>query len=126
MIDHLTLKLVHITCAYLSITGFIVRATLMFFRPGILKQRWMRTWPHFIDTILLVSAIWMAINIQQYPFTTDWLTAKVFALLLYIVAATFALRTGKNLQIRLIALAIALASVAYIFAVAHSRTPLPL
>jgi uncharacterized membrane protein SirB2 len=46
-------------------------------------RRWMRTWPHVIDTLLLVSGIWMAVNLHLGPANSPWLTAKIVALLVW-------------------------------------------
>jgi uncharacterized membrane protein SirB2 len=37
-----------------------------------------------VDTVLLASAIAMAVISAQYPFAADWLTAKLVGLLIYI------------------------------------------
>ena len=124
MPDHALLKLIHVTCVTLSITGFSVRAGLMLLDSSLLYQRWIRTLPHIIDSILFFSGLWMAINLHQYPGSSPWLSAKLSALLLYIVAGAIALR-GKNKSHRLIALVVAYLSFGYMLAVAITRNPLP-
>ena len=126
MPDHFTLKLIHQACALLSITGFALRAGLMLADSQLLWRRWMRTWPHLIDTLLLVSGVWMVIRLQLPLSATPWLIAKLAALLLYIVLGFVALRLGRSKQIRILALIGALACFVYIALVAVKRSPLPL
>lgn len=126
MIDHATLKLVHQSAVVLSISGFIVRGGLMLGGSALLHATWMRTWPHFIDALLLASGIWMAINLRLDPLGNPWLGAKLLALLLYIALGFVALRLGKTRRVRVLALIGALASFAYIALVATRRSVFPL
>jgi len=79
-----------------------------------------------VDTVLLVSAIVLAINIQQYPFIHSWVTAKVIALLLYIGLGMVALTYGKTKTIRVTAWIAALLAVTYIVLVALTKNPMVL
>jgi len=63
---------------------------------SMLRLRWVRTVPHIVDTLLLASALTMAVWIGQYPFVQGWLTAKFVALVLYVGLGTVALRMGKT------------------------------
>lgn len=81
--------------------------------------------PHVIDTALLASAVTLAVLSGQYPLAQGWLSAKVLALLLYIVLGTVALKRGKTRAVRAGAFAAALACFGYIVAVAVSKQPLP-
>lgn len=63
--------------------------------------------------------------LQQYPLQQGWLTAKVIGLLCYIGFGTVALKRGKTKGVRIVALLLALASVAYIMSVAITRNPMP-
>ncbi len=103
-----TIKLIHISCAVISLTGFTIRGMLA-----------------LLDTLLLASAIYLAVASQQYPLQDGWLTAKLFALLLYIVAGMWVMRFAKNQRQRLLAYIIAIASFSYIIAVALSHNPAP-
>jgi len=123
--DHLTLKLIHQTTVVLSISGFALRGGLMLAGSTLLRRRWMRTWPHLIDTLLLVSGIWMAVNLHFTPANSPWLTAKIVALLVYIGLGFVALRQGRTRRVRITAFIAALACFGYIALVAMTRTPLP-
>ncbi len=122
--DHATIKLIHISCVVLSICGFSLRATLMLRHSSLLFNRWVRTLPHFIDSTLFFSGLWMAFDLHQYPGTSPWLTAKLSALLVYIFTGAIALR-GKNAQLRVATLIAAYASFLYMVAVALTRSPAP-
>lgn len=125
MIDHAILKHVHLATVALSITGFVLRGGLMLAGSSLLRRRWMRTWPHVIDTLLLVSGVWMAINLRLNPLDHPWLAAKLIALLCYIALGFVALRLGRTRQQRAVALVAALACFGYIVLVALRRSALP-
>ena len=74
-----------------------------------------------VDTLLLTSALGRVFWSGQYPFVQTWLTAKVLALVAYIVLGTIALKRGKTKGVRAFALLAALATFAYIVAVALTR-----
>lgn len=123
MISYIALKHLHITCAVLSISFFLLRGMLMLRQSPALQQRWLRITPHIVDTALLASAVAMVVWSQQYPFVQNWLTAKVIALIVYIGLGTIALKRGKTRAKRLRAFLAALAVFAYIIAVALSKQP---
>jgi uncharacterized membrane protein SirB2 len=123
-VQYLALKWVHIACAILSITGFTLRGILMLLDSPLLATRFARIAPHVVDTVLLASALWLAVLIGQYPFVQGWLTAKVLALLAYIALGTVALKRARSKAVRSAAFALALATAAYIVSVALMRDPL--
>ncbi|BBB27752.1 SirB2 family protein [Amphritea japonica] len=122
---YLALKHTHITFAVLSILFFTLRGFWMLSSSEKLQQRWVRIAPHIIDTLLLASAIALAFTINQYPFSESWLTAKLIALIAYIVLGTIALKRGKTRNIRTLAFIMALLCVGYIVWVALSHNPQP-
>ena len=121
----LLLKHLHITCVVLSISGFLVRGVWMMQESPWLQRKWVRVIPHIIDTILLGSAILLAMQIQQYPFVQNWLTAKVLALVAYIVIGAIGLKYGSTKKIRVSAWLAAIAIFLYIVLVALTRQVLP-
>ena len=125
MVDYLTLKLVHQTTVLLSIAGFALRGGLMLADSSLLYRRWMRSWPHLIDTLLLVSGIWMAVVIKLNPLEHPWLASKLIALLVYIGLGFVALRLGKTRRIQVAALLAAVLCFVYIALVGLNKTPLP-
>ena len=119
----MTLKILHIICVCLSITGFTLRGWWMVFNPPRLQQCWTRIAPHVVDTLLLASALAMVFQWQVYPQNHPWLAAKIVALVIYILLGTIALKRGKTLTIRLTAFAAALLAFGYIVGVALSKSP---
>lgn len=125
MIEHTLLKLVHQGTVALSFAGFALRGGLMLGDSPLLMRRWMRTWPHLIDTLLLVSGIWMAVNLHLNPIEHPWLSAKLIALLIYIGLGFIALRLGRTRRQRILALLGALLCFAYVVMVALTRSVFP-
>lgn len=123
--DYLSIKHLHMGCAALSITLFLLRGGWMLQGSAMLQQRWVRIAPHLVDTVLLGSAITLAVLSGQYPFAQPWLGAKVIALLLYIVLGTIALKRGRTRRMRALAFGAAILTFAYIVAVAVTRQVLP-
>ena len=121
---YLTLKHLHITCVILSGLGFFLRGIGALLDSPLIRRRWVRTVPHVVDTVLLASAISMAVLTAQYPFVQSWLTAKVLALLVYILFGVMALRQGGNRRWRAVFFAAALATYVYIVSVALRHHPL--
>lgn len=121
----LLLKGLHIACAITSYTLFVLRGIWSLRGSSIMQQRWVKVVPHVVDTLLLASAIALAIIIRQYPFVDAWLTAKVVGLLLYIGLGFVALRFGKRRSTRLFAWLMAQAVFAYIVLVAIQHSPVP-
>lgn len=121
MISYLAVKHLHMTCAFLSGSFFALRGSWMLRGSPLLQRRWVKVAPHIIDTTLLASALTMVFWSRQYPFVEPWLTAKVVALLLYIVLGSIALKRGKTRTMRVSAFVAALAVFAYIVRVALTR-----
>lgn len=121
--NYLAIKHLHMSAAILSGLLFFVRGIWMLRESPLLKRRWVRVVPHVIDTVLLASAITIAIWSSQYPFTHAWLTVKLFALFAYIVLGSVALKRGKTKPVRTAAFVAALAVFGYIIKVAVTRQP---
>ncbi|HAL38286.1 MAG TPA: regulator SirB [Polaromonas sp.] len=119
--NYLAIKYLHITSVALSGSFFLLRGFWMLRESDMLQQRWVKVLPHIIDTLLLSSALIMVFWSAQYPFVQPWLTAKVVALIAYIGLGTVALKRGKTKAVRTWAWLAALATFAYIVAVALTR-----
>jgi len=119
------IKGVHMGCAVLSVSLFFMRGIWMLTAPQRLRMAWVRVLPHGVDTVLLLSAVTLALMSHQYPGVDNWLTAKVVALLLYIGLGLVAFRFGRSKRTRGIAWVAALLVFMYIVAVARSRIVWP-
>lgn len=121
---YFALKHLHVTFAALSGLLFLVRGIWMLSNSQRLQQRWVKIVPHVVDTLLLASAIGLVAWSSQYPGQQAWLTAKVAALVAYIVLGVIALKRGRTRQVRVAAFVGALACFLYIVAVAVTKNPL--
>jgi uncharacterized membrane protein SirB2 len=118
-------KLIHVSCAVLTITGFLARSFLKLTAPQRLQQRWLKITPHVIDTVLLASAIVLVIEIRQYPFVSAWVTAKLLGLLVYIGFGLLTLRFARDRQQFAIGFIGACLSFSYIIVVALTQQAWP-
>ena len=114
-------KTMHVACAIATLISFSFRGILMMAGSSLLRAKPIKIIPHIIDTILLVSAILLAMEIYQYPFVHDWLTAKLIALVAYIITGTIALKRGKSKSTRIGFFFLSLMIFFYIVAVARTH-----
>ena len=122
---YLLLKQLHLTTIAITLTLFLLRGTWMVMGSSLLQARWVRIVPHLNDTVLLASGITLAVLMQQYPLVHGWLTAKLIALIVYIVLGTIALKRGKTRAQRIAAWFAALLVFGYMAAVAVTHDPFP-
>jgi uncharacterized membrane protein SirB2 len=115
MTTYVALKQLHIACVVLSYAGFVVRGVWMMRDSPLLAARWVRIAPHVNDTLLLATALALAMMSGQYPLYQGWLTAKVIAL------GMIALRPGCARSRRVAAWIAAQVVFLYIVAVAVTR-----
>lgn len=120
---YLALRNLHIACVAFSAAGFLLRGWWMLSASPLLGRRWVHVVPHLIDSTLLASAVALAVASGQYPLAQDWLTAKVVALLAYILCGTMALKRGRSRAVRSVFFVAALVILGYIVSVAMARSP---
>lgn len=89
-----------------------------------LRQRWVKIVPHVNDTVLLLSAVALAVLTHRNPFVEAWLAAKIIGLLLYIMLGFIAFRLGRTRQARVGAWILAQIVFVYIVSVALTKNPL--
>ena len=116
------IKYIHMGTAFISISLFIIRMYWMMTGSKIMNQKWIKIVPHINDTVLLIAAIILAFSAQQYPFVHGWLTAKVIALIAYILLGMYALKRAKTNQQKIIFFILAVLMFGYIVMVATTRT----
>jgi uncharacterized membrane protein SirB2 len=121
---YLVLRNVHIACAILTITLFVLRGGLMLANSPAQRNVVLRYLPHVVDTVLLTTALMLTTVIHQYPFAVGWLTTKVVLLVVYIVLGSVALKRGRTKTVRVAAFAAALATIGYLVTVARAHHPL--
>ena len=117
------LKGFHITLAYLTAAGFVLRGFWSVLESPLRNARWVRVVPHVIDTALLVLGVMLALRIGA-SLTDPWLAAKMTALLAYIGFGVLTLRAPTR-RLKIFGFAAALLTLVYLFAVAFTRSPWP-
>ena len=110
---YLLIRQLHILTAALSVTLFTIRFLLLVRSPTWQPNRWLKVLPHVNDSLLLIFAILLCIIIQQAPLITPWLSEKVAAVILYILAGMFALKWSKTRLSKIIWFIIAIFMFAY-------------
>lgn len=119
------LKVIHISCAAISISGFFYRGLLKLYSPQQLQNKWLKISPHIIDTLLLASALTLMVQLSLYPTTQPWILAKLLLLILYIALGLMTLRFAKTRRQILVSFVLAILCFAYIVAVALTRQAWP-
>jgi len=118
------IKSIHVASVYISFIFFVTRYIWMIIGSPLLQHKLVKILPHVVDTVLLLSAIILVIQWGQYPFVDGWLTAKVLALLLYIVLGSIALKRGRNKSTKIVAGIAALTTFGFIISVAVTKQSL--
>jgi uncharacterized membrane protein SirB2 len=121
--DYNLLKVIHESAAALSFTGFFARGVGMLCGSEWIRRRPARTLPHAVDTVLIVSALWLAWLAGLSPANAPWITAKLAALAVYIALGLIALRFGTTKAIRATAWVAAMVTFGYIVSVAFTKEP---
>ena len=119
-----TVKTIHIAFVVLSFAGFFIRGIWMLRDSTLLQQRWVKIAPQVVDTVLLVSAVVLAVQLRFSPMEQPWLMAKIIALVIYIAVGLVAMRFGRSKGIRLSAWLLGLFIFMYIVSVAMSKSAL--
>lgn len=117
----LLLKLIHVSAVSISFFLFTVRAYSVLTHKIWHRKRFFRVMPHINDTLLLLSAIGLAIALKQYPFIEAWLTVKLVLLLLYIVVGLVFMRLARTGIQRISLFVLALMCFLYMVSVAMTH-----
>lgn len=120
---YLALKHIHLTFVALSLLAFFVRGIWLFMNSGMLSKKWVKILPHIISTILLVSGIVLAVELNMSPGSQPWIMAKIIGLVVYIGLGVAAFKIPNPTGRKLLWIS-ALIVFAYIVSVAISKNPL--
>lgn len=120
----LTLKTLHIIFALISLTGFLLRALLMYTGSPLLRHRAVQIIPHIVDTVFLGSGFWLAFVVNFGLFSNPWLTMKVLLLMLYLLFVGITLSRGSTMITRTVSFFLAILTYVYIVGVAINKSPL--
>ena len=119
---YLTLKIVHVSAAILTISGFTLRGIWMLQKSPNLDRKAVRVAPHIVDTVFLLSGIAL-IQVMHLPVLSQpWLLTKFAVLVIYVLLGMVALRRGRTIRIRTTAFVLALVAFGYIAGVALSKS----
>ena len=117
-------KFVHVTCAALSIGGFIIRFRLALGSSALPRRPWVRVAAHTNDSFLLAAAITMLALSGINPLNTEWLQAKIAGLIVYILLGMAAMRQNLGRSTRIFAFAAAVVSFGFVVSVALTQNSL--
>ena len=124
--DYQVVKWIHESAVALSLLGFLARGIGMLTEAAWVRHRATRTWPHVVDTILLLSGVTLAWMLRLSPLDAPWFAAKLAGLVAYIGLGTVALRAGRTKRQRTVAWIAALTMFGYVASVALTKDPLGL
>lgn len=116
------IKIIHISCAVLSFSGFFLRGIWMLSDSSLLYKRWVKTVPHIVDALLLFSAFLMLYILHWSVLDYLWLQVKIGALLVYIALGMLALKPGRSKRVRFVAWLLGLLVFLFIVSVAVSKS----
>ena len=114
----------HVTTAVISLLLFIGRGIWVMQHEQQSRPRWMKWLPHVNDSVLFILGIILMVTIQQFPGTHSWLTAKLSALVIYILLGMVVMKWAKHRRTRFVAWLCALLVFAYMIGVAVTKQPL--
>lgn len=117
------IKTLHITTVVISLSLFIGRGIWLYALKNDLTARWIKILPHVNDTVLLITGITLAIQLQQYPLVLSWLTVKIVCLLIYIGLGFSAMKWHRKTKIGLLNWLIAIVVFSFMISVALNRHP---
>jgi len=121
--NYVLLKQVHVFFALASIIGFMLRWNWRMSGSRLSQMKLNKTAPHIIDTLFLATGVALTFTINQYPFSTAWLTAKIAGLLVYIVLGMLAMSGKVSRPWRVTAFLAAVSTYAWILTVARFKSP---
>lgn len=122
--DYFVVKTVHQGAVLLSISGFFARGMGSLLGAAWVQGRLAKSLPHGVDTVLLLSALWLAWTLRLTPADAPWLLAKIIGLLVYITLGMLALKPGRPWGLRAAAWLAALVTVGWMVSVAITKNPL--
>ncbi|WP_300424287.1 SirB2 family protein [uncultured Thalassolituus sp.] len=92
---YMALKHSHMGFAYLSVILFVLRFALAYYKPALNSNKVLNIVTHGINALLLITAAMLCLQLQQYPFTDGWVTAKFLGLVVYVVLGVIAMKKAS-------------------------------
>jgi uncharacterized membrane protein SirB2 len=122
--DYAVVKLVHQSAVTLSLASFFLRGAASLSGARWVGSRAAKTLPHVVDSVLLMSALALALMLRLNPGNAPWLLAKLIGLTVYVGLGILALRPGRPRAVRAAAWIAALLTAGWIVSVAITKSPL--
>lgn len=117
------LKHFHLLTIALSATLLSVRFALLMANSPLREKKFLKIFPHIVDTALLISGAALIIGFIPWS-AAPWLPSKLTCVLAYIALGFFALKLAKNNWLRVFAFFGALGWLLMAGKVAITKTPL--
>lgn len=117
-------KHLHLTVLVLSILLFVARFVMLQMNAAAANNKIMRIGPHVAYTLLLLTALWLCVILNMYPFTTDWVTFKLLGLVAFVIMGLVATKWGKTRPMQWVGFIGALAWLAVTAKVAITKQPM--
>jgi uncharacterized membrane protein SirB2 len=124
MDSYFIFKTIHMSCALLSIAGFLLRGYWMLQESPLLQLKPVKILPHIIDTLLLLSAFALLFVLGFGLLKQGWLVHKIGLLLVYIVLGMIALGDKYSRPKKIAAFVSAVLVFFYIVGIAVTKTAL--
>lgn len=118
---YLQIKMLHMFCAYLSVTLFISRLLLDSWGKVGWRYSPVRYLPHINDSVLLTLAFTLLAIGPWQPFVHSWLGIKILLLIGYILAGSRAFKLALPAKRRVVWAALALLQVCGILYLAINK-----
>ena len=116
------IKFIHVSCVAISFSFFFIRGVWMLYESPLLNNKWVKIFPHIIDSVLLLSALSLLYVMNLSLVENDWLIAKTVALFIYVILGTLALKHGRTKKIRSVAFVLALMMFVFIVSTALTKS----
>lgn len=116
--SYLIFKYIHIVCAAASFALFFIRGIWAIRAYPSVQESWARALPHFIDGLLVLSALAMLYMSFSTAWGGTWMILKFLLIVVYVVLATYVLRFAKGKIVCLVTWVSALLLFLYITSIA--------
>ena len=115
----------HMLFALIALAGYFLRGLLLLLESNLLHRRWMRIWPHVVDTGLLVFGGLLVYYSSWSLQNHFWLQLKVGMFVLYVVWSFLAIGRGRVGRVtRINAWWLGMLTLVYVYALAIYKHPL--
>lgn len=120
--EYTALKHTHMFLALISVVLFYTRAFARIKQLQLAKNKLVFIVSHSVDTLLLVSAVALAMTLGMSPHNQPWLLEKIILVVAYIAVGIFMARQ-KHIKGQLSLLLLATTVIFAIFYLARFKTP---